>query len=115
MLTRELAGYEVTVALDSIFDFNAEIGYGLIIATAPGEFVGAGSGFREVPPKTPGPATVGILAVDEGQFRDGRWIQGRRLNGDENDQGKKWRFDPRRIVTSRGASYTGMSKEENGV
>ena len=30
--------------------------------------------------------------MDEGTYREGKWIPGRRLNGDEDDQGKTWRF-----------------------
>ena len=29
------------------------------------------------------PGNTGWLSVEEGTFRDGRWIAGRRLNGDE--------------------------------
>jgi hypothetical protein len=40
--------------------------------------------------RTPGPRHTGILSVDEGRFRDGRWIPGRRMNGDEDAGG--WRL-----------------------
>jgi hypothetical protein len=48
---------------------------------------------------------VGIGAVDEGTFEDGKWVPGRRLNGDENDQGKGWRFDPRHLSTEKVTLY----------
>jgi hypothetical protein len=32
------------------------------------------------------------VAVDQGEFHDGRWIPGRRLNGDEAGRGHWWRF-----------------------
>jgi hypothetical protein len=48
---------------------------------------------------------VGIAAVDEGVFENGKWIPGRRLNGDENDQGKGWRFTPRRLTTEKVTLY----------
>ena len=32
---------------------------------------------------SPGPARVGIAAKDEGRYEQGRWIAGRRINGDE--------------------------------
>jgi hypothetical protein len=48
---------------------------------------------------------VGIAAVDEGSFEDGKWIPGRRLNGDENDQGKGWRFDPWHVSTEKVKLY----------
>ena len=43
--------------------------------------------------------------VDEGVFENGIWIPGRRLNGDENDQGKGWRFTPRRLTTAKVTLY----------
>jgi len=105
-LTRPLGGYELEISLDWIFGRGAELGYGLIIAAGPDEFVGAGSGFRvSFTPKTPGPARAGIGAVDEGVYREGKWIPGRRLNGDENDQGRKWRFDSRRLSVERCTVY----------
>jgi hypothetical protein len=48
---------------------------------------------------------VGIAAVDEGSFEDGKWVGGRRLNGDENDQGKGWRFDGRQLRTEKVTLY----------
>ena len=62
------------------------------MATGPDEFLGAGKGFRVSFTPRIG-AQVGIAAVDEGKFVDGKWIPGRRLNGDEDDQGQYWRFD----------------------
>lgn len=102
----ELNAYELDIRLDAIFGFKAEIGYGLIIATGPDEFLGAGSGFRVAfKPTTPGPPLAGILAVDEGVFADGKWTPGRRLNGDENDQGRGWRFSPRQLSIQRCQAY----------
>jgi beta-galactosidase GanA len=99
-------GYTVHVTLDEIFGQHAEDGFGLIIATGPDEFLGAGEGFRVTftPRNFAGPQ-AGIAAVDEGTFEDGKWIPGRRLNGDENDQGKGWRFDSRQVKTERVKLY----------
>lgn len=92
-VTRTLGGYELEIVLDEVFSFKSEIGYGLIIATGPDSFVGVGSGFMvRFRPLTPGLPIAGIAAVDEGQYRDGAWVAGRRLNGDENAQGLAWRF-----------------------
>ena len=41
----------------------------------------------------PAAARSGIKIADEGVFRDGQWIKGRRLNGDEHDQGLAWCFN----------------------
>jgi len=95
-----VSGYTVRVTLDEIFGHSAETGFGLILPTGKDEFLGVGKGFRAsftpVDPKGP---KVGIAAVDEGSFEDGKWIPGRRLNGDENDQGKGWRFSPFAVST----------------
>ena len=97
-VTHPLGEYDVEISLDEIFGHHAEQGAGLIIATGPDEFIGVGAGFRvSFRPTTPGPANAGIGTVEEGVYRDGKWIPGRRLNGDETDQGHKWRlssFEP---------------------
>jgi beta-galactosidase GanA len=102
----EMNGYELEISLDSIFGFNAESAYGLVIATGPNEFTGAGNGFRVAfTPKTPGPKLAGVGTIDEGGFSNGKWIPGRRLNGDENDQGQRWRFSPRQLAIQRCTVY----------
>ncbi|MES2461386.1 MAG: DUF5597 domain-containing protein [Armatimonadota bacterium] len=106
-VTHELGGYKLTISLDAIFDYKAEIGYGLIIATGPDSFVGAGSGFQvSFQPIDPAQGKVGIGSVDEGEYRQGKWIAGRRLNGDENDQGNHWRFNNKKIHTLRCRVYS---------
>jgi len=88
-----MGDYEVTITLDSLFGHTASSGYGIVLQTGPNDFLGAGSGFRVAfRPLTPGPRYAGIGAVDEGVFTDGQWTPGRRLNGDETDQGNGWRF-----------------------
>jgi hypothetical protein len=62
----------------------------LIISMGPDEYLITGSGGVNVTfsPNSPGPPIAGIAYVEEGTFTDGRWVAGRRLNGDENGQGK---------------------------
>lgn len=92
-VTRELGAYELEISLDQIFGYTAERGYGLVIATGPDTFVGAGHGFRVIfRPKTASPTHVGIATVDEGKYQNGQWTPGRRLNGDETAGGLAWRF-----------------------
>jgi len=70
------------------------------------EFLGAGSGFRvSFSLKGTGSSRLGIASIDEGTFSDGVWIPGRRLNGDENDQGRFWRFAPHRINIEKASLY----------
>jgi hypothetical protein len=58
--------------------------FGLVINTAPDEFLFVGSNF--VPSFTTDPPETGKVAIgwiDEGKYVNGTWIPGRRLNGDE--------------------------------
>jgi uncharacterized protein DUF5597 len=99
-------GYVVHVSLDELFGSHAEKGYGVIMATGPEEFLGAGTGFRVLfSTRSPGSSHVGLAAVDEGKVQDGKWIPGRRLNGDENDQGNYWRFDPWQVKIEKALLY----------
>jgi beta-galactosidase GanA len=101
-----MAGYNVQVSLDSIFGSHTDSGYGLVMATGPDEFLGAGKGFRIVfTPAQADAKPVGIASIDEGTFEDGKWIPGRRLNGDENDQGGYWRFDSRKVSIEKARVY----------
>ena len=64
-----------------------------MIAVGPNKFIGAGSGFRvSFIPLAAGLPLAGIGAIEEGTFSGEQWQAGRRLNGDENDQGNFWRF-----------------------
>jgi beta-galactosidase GanA len=92
-----MGGYTLHVTLDEIFGSRAHNGYGLIMFTGTDEFLGAGKGFRVTFIPRDDATRAGIAAVDEGTFQDGKWVPGRRLNGDENDQGKAWRFGPRQL------------------
>ena len=99
-----VAGYTLHVTLDEIFGSHAEQGSGCIFPSGQDAFTGVGKGFRvSFTPRT-GPH-VGIAAIDEGKFVNGKWMPGRRLNGDENDQGKGWRFDPRQVRTEKVTLY----------
>ncbi|HUI42057.1 MAG TPA: DUF5597 domain-containing protein [Terriglobia bacterium] len=105
-VTVTLGGYQVEVSLDEIFGSGANTGFGLIIATGLNQFLGAGSGFRvRFSPKSPGPPHVGMASIDEGSFVGGGWIPARRLNGDEDDQGKYWRFAPQRVNLEKASLY----------
>jgi hypothetical protein len=58
--------------------------FGLIVNTGTDEFLIVGSGLTvEFTPESPGPPRAGFAAIDELTYEGGRWIQGRRLNGDE--------------------------------
>lgn len=85
-------GVEIHVELDDIFGMRSTRGFGLIMATGPEEFVGIGRGFMATFAARSHDGKLGIAAVEEGVFADGKWVPGRRFNGDEDDQGKAWHF-----------------------
>src|SRR5688572_10246049 len=72
---------------------------GLIISVAPDEFYVAGTGFvMTFVPKTAN-KKAGFISVDEGRFvqmdspgKNERWIPGRRMNGDQDHQGRHVRI-----------------------
>jgi hypothetical protein len=101
-----MQGYEVQVSLDEIFGNHTENGYGMILATGPDAFLGVGKGFRvKFVPEDSTAKHAGIGTIDEGRYENGKWIAGRRLNGDENDQGEYWRFDPRELRLEQATVY----------
>ena len=102
----EMKGYTVEVSLDQIFGHRVDRGFGLIMATGTDSFIGAGKGFRvSFHVRKPGFQRVGLAAIDDGSYQSGQFIPGRRLNGDENDQGEFWRFDERTIHIERATLY----------
>jgi beta-galactosidase GanA len=66
---------------------------GIIILMGPDEYIIAGSGiivtFTSLSSTEP---IVGIATIDEGTYENGRWVAGRRLNGDESHQGRHLRL-----------------------
>ncbi len=97
-----MKGMTVHVSLDELFGYRAESGYGLLLQEGPLSFLGAGTGFRvTIAPRNEEATRIGIASVDEGQFTNGQWRPGRRLNGDEDDQGDVWRFDTHELHIER--------------
>jgi hypothetical protein len=61
----------------------------MIIMVAEDEFYIAGSGVVVTFQSSTDDGTIaGIASMDEGTFVNGKWITGRRLNGDEDHQGR---------------------------
>jgi hypothetical protein len=81
-----------------------ESGFGLVMADGKDGFLGVGKGVRiTFVPR--GSFHAGIAAVDEGEFQGSKWVPGRRLNGDEDEQGVAWRFDATQIKTEKVSLY----------
>jgi beta-galactosidase GanA len=98
-------GVTLHVALDSSFGTRASSAFGLIMATGKDEFLGVGKGFRVTFTARDTRKEAGIAAVDEGSLESGDWVAGRRLNGDENEQGVAWRFDSQKVRTEKVTLY----------
>jgi hypothetical protein len=49
--------------------------------------------------------SVGLAVVEEGQYVDGRWVPGRRLNGDETPEWKALSFGGDRYTIQRVKLY----------
>ena len=65
---------------------------GLIIAVAPSEFYVAGTGFVMTFTPKANNKKAGFISVDEGIFENGVWKPGRRMNGDQDHQGRHVRI-----------------------
>ena len=56
--------------------------YAILISTGPDDYVILGSGIQATF-NGPGPSPAAIGMLEEGAYVDGRWVPGRRLNGDD--------------------------------
>lgn len=81
-------------------------GGGLIIAVAPDEFYVVGTGLVLTwEPTAPG-KRAGYVSVEEGHFEEERWVAGRRMNGDQNHQGRHVRVPGQEYSIQRVKLYT---------
>ena len=66
---------------------------GLFISTGPDDYVIIGRGMNVYFTAATNPSdSVGLATVEEGVYAGGKWIPGRRLNGDETPEWKALRF-----------------------
>jgi hypothetical protein len=65
---------------------------GLIMQTDSNEFFIAGTGIVITFAAKDTNQSIGILQADEGEFLDGKWKPGRRMNGDQDHQGRHIRI-----------------------
>jgi hypothetical protein len=56
--------------------------YAILISTGPDDYVILGSGIQATF-NGPGPSPAAVAMLEEGAYVDGRWVPGRRLNGDD--------------------------------
>jgi beta-galactosidase GanA len=78
---------------------------GIIIGLSPDEFYVAGTGIvLTFQPK--GEGRAGILRAEEGHFVNGKWQPGRRMNGDQDHQGRHIRIPEGEYSIQRVKLYT---------
>jgi len=95
-----MGNYKLTVAHDYTLGWSPEAkkpGWpesgGLIIQTGNDEFIVAGTGIVVSFSLASGVnKSVGILRAEEGQYINGEWKPGRRMNGDQDHQGRHIRI-----------------------
>jgi beta-galactosidase GanA len=78
---------------------------GLVLATAPDEFIVAGTAVTITFAATEPGKQAGILRAEEGRFVEGRWENVRWLGGDETHQGRHIRLGPGRFSMQRVTLY----------
>jgi hypothetical protein len=76
-----------------------------VLATAPDEFIVAGTAVTITFASTAPGTRAGILSAEEGRFVAGRWENVRWLGGDETHQGRHVRLEPGRFSMQRVRLY----------
>lgn len=80
---------------------------GMIIMTGKDEFFIAGSGVLVTFQSAVEDGSIaGIAAMDEGKFVDGTWVAGRRMNGDQDHQGRHMYLPGREFGIQKVRLYT---------
>ena len=79
---------------------------GLVLATAPDEFIVGGTAVTVTFGSSRAGRRVGILSAEEGRFVAGRWESVRWLGGDETHQGRHVRLEPGRFSLQRVRLYS---------
>jgi hypothetical protein len=78
---------------------------GLVLATAPDEFIVGGTAVTLTFASSLGGRRIGILSAEEGRFVAGTWENVRWLSGDETHQGRHIRLPPGRFSLQRVRLY----------
>jgi hypothetical protein len=80
----DLGKYKLHITYNRKADDTRGPAHGLVITTAPDEYVVAGTGYTVAFEAKPGePRNVDFISVDEGTYTNGEWKPGRRMNGDD--------------------------------
>jgi beta-galactosidase GanA len=109
----QMGGFRITAAHDLTLGWSPKskqdhwpLTGGILIAVSDSEFYVGGTGVvLSFQPVAEG-RRVGILSAEEGRFVDGRWLPGRRFNGDQDHQGRHIRIPEGEYGIQRFRLYT---------
>ena len=95
-----LGNYKLTVSHDYTLGWSPEakkadwpMSGAIIIQEGDNDFIIAGTGIVVTfAVNNANNVSAGILKADEGKYVDGKWIAGRRMNGDQDHQGRHIRI-----------------------
>jgi beta-galactosidase GanA len=77
-----------------------------VIQLAPDEFIVAGTGVIATFKPADGKSNAGIARIDEGVFKEGKWIPVLRMNGDQSHQGRHLRIPEGNFSIQKVKLYT---------
>lgn len=105
--TLKVGDYMLDVGIAHHYTFpTPDYPAGVFIAIGPDEYLVAGRGLTVAfTPTTAGPPIAGFATVEDGVFVNGKWVAGRRLNGDEILSGKGLRLRGDRYMIQRVKLY----------
>jgi hypothetical protein len=109
----EIGDYSITATHELTLGWSAKakddkwpLTGGIIIGLSNDEFYVGGTGLvLTFQPKTKG-LKAGILSVEDGRFVNGKWQPGRRMNGDQDHQGRHLRIPEGEYGIQRIRLYT---------
>ncbi len=87
-------------------DDNWPLAGGIIISVAPDEFYVAGTGIVITFASAMTNKKAGFISIDEGKFENQRWIPRRRMNGDQDHQGRHVRIPGKEYSIQHVKLYT---------
>jgi len=109
----EMGDYILTVSHEFTLEWSAgakekswPLAGGIIIGLSKDEFYVGGTGLVITFKPKAGSDRAGIFNVDEGRFINGKWTPGRRMNGDQDHQGRHLRIPQGDYTIQRIKLYT---------